>query len=122
MSDTEDEREFRDLVFDAKAKQFRRRQEQQASRIVRRLLARRGYDQHEQQDQIETAWRAVVPSQLVAQTKCGRVQRGTLEVIVTHSLALSELMFQKRQLLKQLNQRPEAKAIKDLRFKLGAID
>jgi hypothetical protein len=122
MLDSHDEQDFENLIGDMKQKKFRVPRSQTARAIVNRLLAKRGYAQVEQRDQIQTLWNQVVGPQLARHSRCGRLLRGTMEVFVANSMILSELTFDKVNILSRLQQDPAGKAIQNLKFKLGAVD
>ena len=108
MLDSYDEQDFDHLVDDMKLKKFRVPRSKTARSIVNRLLARKGYAQVEERDQIQALWNQVVGVHIARHSRCGRLLRGTMEVYVANSLVL-----QKESL---------GKAIQDLKFRLGAVD
>lgn len=122
MLESHDEQDFDNLISDMKRKKFRAPRSQTARAVVNRLLARRGYAQVEQRDQIQELWNQVVGPQLAKHSRCGRLLRGTMEVFVANSLILSELTFDKANILARLQQDAARKAIQNLKFKLGAVD
>jgi hypothetical protein len=122
MLDSHDEQDFENLINDMKHKKFRVPRSQTARSIVNRLLAKRGYAQVEQRDQIQELWNQAVGPLLAQQSRCGRLLRGTMEVFVANSMVLSELTFDKVNILARLQRNAAGKAIQNLKFKLGAVD
>jgi predicted nucleic acid-binding Zn ribbon protein len=86
------------------------------------LLARRGYARIQAALQFDQAWRSAAGEQLALHTRPGNVKRGVLEITVRNSSVLQELTFQKKQLLAQLQTLSVDPPIRDLRFRIGAID
>lgn len=95
---------------------------QKMAEIVSSLLARRGYAQTKTASQASQAWQQAAGPALGQHTRAGSVRRGVLEVVVRNSAVLQELTFRKKQLLKQLTELVPAQKIRDLRFRVGAID
>ena len=90
--------------------------------VVANLIARHGYAEQQGLDARTSAWQRVAGSDLSEQTRVGNLKRGVLEIFVGNSVAMQELTFQKRQLLKQLLQELPDQKIVDIRFRFGAID
>ena len=122
MLDSYDEQDFDHLVDDMKLKKFRVPRSKTARSIVNRLLARKGYAQVEERDQIQALWNQVVGVHIARHSRRGRLLRGTMEVYVANSLVLSELTFDKSNILARLQKESLGKAIQDLKFRLGAVD
>ena len=122
MLDSYDEQDFDHLVDDMKLKKFRVPRSKTARSIVNRLLARKGYTQVEERDQIQALWNQVVGDHIARHSRCGRLLRGIMEVYVANSLVLSELTFDKSNILARLQKESLGKAIQDLKFRLGAVD
>ena len=122
MLDSYDEQDFDHLVDDMKLKKFRVPRSKTARSIVNRLLARKGYAQVEERDQIQALSNQVVGDHIARHSRCGRLLRGTMEVYVANSLVLSELTFDKSNILSRLQKESLGKAIQDLKFRLGAVD
>ena len=54
-------------------------------------------------------------------SRAGQLKRGTLEIVVANSTLIQEFTFQKTSILDTLNRLLPDHQIKDLRFRLGAI-
>lgn len=89
--------------------------------IMGELFARRGYGRVQGAAALADAWRQTVGEDLAAKSRVGALRRGRLEIIVGSSLLSQELMFQKARLLADLQQRLSADAVRDLRFRVGAV-
>ena len=63
---------------------------QPIGRVLSRLMARAGYDREHAAADLEAAWRQAVPESLRAASRPGLVQRGVLEVFVSHSALVQE--------------------------------
>jgi predicted nucleic acid-binding Zn ribbon protein len=90
--------------------------------VLSQLLARRGYAQVQSAAGCQAAWQEAAGQRLAGHTRAGNVRRGVLEVTVANSAALHELSFVKAKLLKSLAQLAPEQKIRDLRFRVGAID
>jgi predicted nucleic acid-binding Zn ribbon protein len=89
--------------------------------ILTELMARRGYARVQSAQAHEAAWRKAAGALAAKHTRIGALRRGKLEIIVTNSTLVQELMFQKSSLLKTLAELLPDEAIKDLRFRVGVI-
>ncbi len=90
--------------------------------IVAQLMARRGYANERSAAVQQEAWAAAAGQALARFTRVGLIRRGVLEVMVANSTMMQELTFQKTSLLEKLKtQLPDAK-LRDLRFRIGAIE
>lgn len=119
---TEDDAEFELALSDAQKRRSFQRDPVHIADVVSRLLARRGYAQVQQGAECEQAWGKVAGERLAGHSRVGRLQRGVLEIAVRNSATLQELTFQKRRLLKQLQDLIGIQQIRDLRFRVGEID
>ncbi len=89
--------------------------------VVAELIARRGYARVQESRRLETAWEQAAGAATAAETRAGQVRRGVLEVVVRNSMLLQELTFRKRQLVKELARLAPEAAIRDVRFRIGAV-
>lgn len=117
-----DEQQLADFLADAEGKQRRRRHPQRISDVVSRLMARKGYAQLQQADQWSELMRHILCERLGRDCRATVVKRGVLEILTRNSTVLQELTFQKKRLLRQLQQAEAGKSIRDLRFKVGQFD
>jgi predicted nucleic acid-binding Zn ribbon protein len=88
--------------------------------VLSELMARRGFARQRTSADCESAWHEAA-GPLAAYTRVGQVRRGTLEVIVANSTLIQEMTFQKGELLEALARLLPDQPIRDLRFRLGAI-
>ena len=89
--------------------------------VVAQLLTNRGYGRIEANADLANAWAAAAREPLAADSRPGKIRRGTLEVSVTNSTVMQEFTFQKQRILAELGRKmPDAK-IRDLRFRIGTI-
>lgn len=103
-------------------KPSRPRGPQPIAEIVNHLLARRGYARIQAVSACQEAWVQAAGAHLSQHTRPGNIRRGVLEITVRNSTVLQELTFQKKQLLKQLQALAADEKIRDLRFRIGALD
>lgn len=99
-----------------------KRRVQSIGEILPELMARRGYARLQSAGAYDRAWREAAGSVAAGYTRVGSLRRGTLEVIVAHSTLVQELGFQKTRLLKSLAELLPDEGIKNLRFRLGAVE
>jgi len=89
-------------------------------RVVSQVMLRRGYGREVSSGDVIAAW-GLAAGELAGQSRPGQIRRGVLEVLVSNSAVMQELVFQKRALMKTLAaQLPETK-LRDLRFRVGAV-
>ena len=118
MKSPYDEQDFdntKDLID--KRRRYARRPKQ-AANLLGQLMARKGYNQIEAQDELADVWFEIAGETMKTKTRVGTVRYGILEIQVASSAARQQLEFQKRQLIKQLQARLPKNKIKDLRFKV----
>ena len=90
--------------------------------VLVQLMARRGFAGVRRAATCEEAWRLAAGELAAGYSRVGAVRRGTLEVLVANSTLLQELTFQKQTLLETLGGLLPDEKIRDLRFRLGAIE
>ncbi len=90
--------------------------------VLAELMARRGFARVQGAAACEKAWRDAVGPVAAQYTRAGTVRRGKLEVIVAHSTLIQELTFQKPAILQALVRLLPEENIKDIRFRLGAVE
>lgn len=89
--------------------------------VVSQLLAKRGYARVQAAAAFDEAWRSAAGERFAAQTRCGHVRRGVLEVFAANSAVVQELTFMKTSLLQKLSSLAPDRKIKDLKFKVGTF-
>jgi predicted nucleic acid-binding Zn ribbon protein len=112
----------RNLHADYRRKQVRLPPMKPVGQAISQLLARTGYAQIQTAATCEAAWREAVGPKLAAGTRPGLVKRGVLEVLVSNNSVLQELSFVKSKAVKVLKQLVPDQQIRDVRFRVGAID
>jgi predicted nucleic acid-binding Zn ribbon protein len=115
----EDERNLHD---DYRRKHVRIKPPQPMRNVLSQLLAKRGYAQVQTAATCAAAWQEAVGDKLAAHTRAGNVRRGVLEVLVRNSATHQELAFIKTKVIKTLNKIVPEQQIRDVRFRVGAID
>jgi predicted nucleic acid-binding Zn ribbon protein len=90
--------------------------------VLAQLMARRGFAGVRRASACEHAWREAAGELAARYTRVGSVRRGRLEVTVANSTLLQELTFQKRALVAALGRLLPDENIRDLRFRVGAIE
>ena len=90
--------------------------------MLAQLITARGYGRIQANADFAAAWQAAAGETLARHTCPGRLRRGLLDVTVTNSTVVQELTFQKQQILAELQAQMPDVRIRDLRFRIGAID
>ena len=85
-------------------------------------MARRGYARQQSGGACIEAWRTAVGDAMAKFTRPGAIKRGVLEVVVANSTLVHELTFQKVDLVRRLTELLPDETIRDLRFRVGAIE
>jgi predicted nucleic acid-binding Zn ribbon protein len=115
----DDERYFHD---DFRRKQVRIPPPKPMREVLSTLLAKRGYAQVQTAASCEAAWRQAVGESVANDTRPGNVRRGVLEVLVRNSAVLQGLAFEKAKIVKTLTKLIPEQRIRDVRFRVGAMD
>ena len=105
-----------------KRRQRHLRAPQRFGEILSTLLSRRGYAQQHAAEECTEAWRTAAGTILAAHSRAGNLRGGVLEVVVRNSTVHQELMFKKKQLVKELQRLCPDHAIREVRFRVGSID
>jgi predicted nucleic acid-binding Zn ribbon protein len=90
--------------------------------VISQLMARRGYNQLQLSDERETLWQNIAGERLSLQTRPGNVNRGVWEILAKNSVVVQELTFRKAELMKKLKELAPEEKVRELRFRVGAID
>lgn len=93
---------------------------QPIGQVVAELLGRKGYAQLQTAAEFAAAWKRAA-GKLSGHSRVGQLRGGVLEVIAGSSLVVQELRFRKKELLASLAEQIPGEAVRDLRFKVGAI-
>jgi predicted nucleic acid-binding Zn ribbon protein len=98
-----------------------RRGPQPIAEILADLMAKKGFGRVKSAAALEDAWRDVVGAAASNYTRVGSLRRGRLDVVVANSTLVQELVFQKPTLLARLRECLPEETIRDLRFRVGAV-
>jgi predicted nucleic acid-binding Zn ribbon protein len=90
--------------------------------VIAQLITARGYGRIQADANFAAAWQSAVGPVLAKYTCPGRLRRGVLEITVANSMTVQELTFQKQEVLRKLQAEVSDAKIRDLRFRVGAID
>jgi predicted nucleic acid-binding Zn ribbon protein len=118
--DSDDELEW--VCKDIASRQRYRRAPRAIAEVVSGLMAKRGYATVLAASEWEEAWQAAAGPQLGRASRSAQLRRGVLEIVVRNSAVVQELTFRKKDLLRQLAERLGSQKIRDLRFRVGALD
>jgi predicted nucleic acid-binding Zn ribbon protein len=117
-----DDNDERNLHDDYRRKRIHIPTAKPVRQVLSQLLAKQGYAQVQTAASFQSAWREAVGDKMAADTRAGNVRRGVLEVLVRNSSLSQELSFLKAKVLKSLTQLLPEQHIRDLRFRVGALD
>jgi hypothetical protein len=92
------------------------------SDILTQLMSRRGFARVRGAEAYQAAWGEAAGPLGAQYSRTGQLKRGTLEIVVANSTLIQEFGFQKSSMLATLNRLLPDHNIKDLRFRLGAIE
>ena len=91
--------------------------------LLGELMIARGLTQARSATEVELAWAKVVGEREAGQTQVSGLRQGILTISVAHSALLEELAaFRKRELLEAMRKILPNKVLRDIRFRIGAID
>jgi predicted nucleic acid-binding Zn ribbon protein len=90
--------------------------------VLSELMARRGYGRVQSAANYDAAWREAAGPLAAKYTRPGLLRRGTLEVVVAHSVLVQELGFQKHAILGALARLLPDEGIENLRFRVGSVE
>ena len=83
------------------------------------LFATRGYGRVQGDRQLREVWRQVAGDEIAAQTRVGGIKSGVLQVTVTSSALLGELVsFLKSDILKKLKHEHAELRVRDIKFRI----
>lgn len=88
--------------------------------LVGQLLSRRGYAQVLAGEEFQRAIEVAIGPQAAATVRVGNLRRGVLDLYAADSVTLQELTFQKRSILRQIQQDLPHTKVTDLRFRIQA--
>lgn len=120
--DAAEEERFQQIAKDVMGRQRTRIRYRHAKETLARVIASRGLAQQRTDEQLQTAWNEAAGERLAKKTRVGLIRRGTLEVMVSHSVVAQELGFMKPVLLKKLRTLLSDARVRDLRFRVGPLD
>lgn len=93
---------------------------QKLADVLAQLTARHGFARVRSQTSYDDAWREVA-GDLANRSRVGALRRGVLEITVSHSTLVQEMLFHKSRLLEGLAERLPGQEIKDLKFRVGTV-
>ncbi len=97
------------------------RQAKRLADVLSQLIARRGYARVRESGELDRVWAEAVGQSIATRTRPGRTRRGVLTIVVVDSLLVQELTFRKSEIITKLNNLSPERAIRDIRFRVGAI-
>lgn len=86
--------------------------------LMSQLMARRGYAQVAINDDLHRTVAAAIGDPLGSCFQVGNLRKGVLQVYASDSVTLQELNFQKRSILKRIQQELPQSKVTDLRFRV----
>ena len=92
-----------------------------AARWMNQIVAHWGIAETQSAGELDAAWREVAGETLSDRTRVGSVCRGVCEITVENSSLLQQIVFQQRELLRQMQLKKPHFGIENLRFRVGPI-
>ncbi len=89
--------------------------------IIADLLSKRGLGRPQAANDIEEIWREAVGDAISPMTYCGKISQQKLNVVVTNSTVMQELVFRKHEIVKAFNKKTGTNLIRDIRFRIGRL-
>lgn len=118
--DADDELKW--VCKDIASRQRYRRAPKPIAEAVSSLIAKRGYAIVLAASEWEAAWQAAAGPQLSQHSRSAKLRRGVLEITARNSAVVQELTFRKKDLLRRLAEHLGSQKIRDLRFRVGALE
>lgn len=116
-----EEQDFSDAEATVRKRRRYQARPKKTADLLGQLMARKGYNQIESQDELGQQWMELVGETYGSKTRVGVLRSGVLEVLVDSSAARQQLEFEKRKLVKQLQAKLPQNKIKDIRFKVTKL-
>ena len=89
--------------------------------VLAGLISKYGVARKRSDDAFTDAWQSAA-GDFADRTRVKGVRRGVVEVLVSDSVTLQELGFQKLEILRKLREAYPEGDVKDLRFRLGRLE
>jgi predicted nucleic acid-binding Zn ribbon protein len=89
--------------------------------VLAELMARRGYARERSAGACAQAWREAAGPSVAECSRATQIRRGVLEVLVTHSTLVQEIVYQKAELIKKLAVLLPQENIRDLKLRVGPL-
>jgi predicted nucleic acid-binding Zn ribbon protein len=121
MSHTNDIADFA-THRDRETRRFHARKPKKIGDVVAQVINTRGYGRIQAIEKLDAAWQAAAGEALARFSRPGQLKRGVFEITVGNSTIVQELTFQKQQILTALRRELPDTKIRDLRFRVGAIN
>jgi predicted nucleic acid-binding Zn ribbon protein len=86
--------------------------------LVSQLISRRGYAKSFANEELQRVIGTALGEQLQSAIKVGNLRNGVLQVFASDSVTLQELNFQKRKILKSIQEELPEDKVTDLRFRI----
>src|SRR5262245_38521574 len=107
---------------DREQRRFHARKPKRIGDVLAQVITARGYGRVQATEHLVAAWQKAAGEALARASRPGQLKRRVLEITVSNSAVIQELTFQKQQILTTLhNELPDTK-IRDLCFRVGAIN
>jgi predicted nucleic acid-binding Zn ribbon protein len=107
---------------DREQRRFHARKPKKIGDVLAQVITARGYGRVQSIEHLAAAWQTAAGETLASSSRLGQLKRGVLEVTVNNSTVVQELTFQKQQILTTLRSELPDTKIRDLRFRVGAIN
>ena len=89
--------------------------------IVAQTMLRGGYGRVQASEELAETWQKIVGERFTGNCRPGRLRRGVLDVLVTHSAFIQELTSEKETILAGLAREAPEMKIRDLRIRTDRL-
>lgn len=126
MEPDSDENEQTELDFQQQAqwlagRRIHRRKPKRVNQVISQLMARKGFNQVESLQQIQSIWESLLGGRLKGMSLATGIRGGKLIVVVKNAVVNQELSFNKSDLLQKIKNSPIGNRVTDIRFRIGVF-
>lgn len=115
------QRDFDDASFDINRRQVFNRRPRKMSDMISKITARYGVGSRQSHHQIQGVFDQIVGTNMANHCRVGGLNRGVLEIQVSHPVINQQLGMRRHEIIEKLKQKLPNEKIRDLRFRSGQI-
>lgn len=115
------EENFNNAAFDISKRQIFGRRPKKAADLISKITARYGFAGRKSNDQLQGLFDSIVGVELANHCRVNGLNRGVLEVLVSHSAVTHQLSFKRHEIINHFKKNLPNEKIRDLRFRSGPL-